>query len=116
MKEHDVVQLKNEINITDGPTILKGTIGTIVHVYTKEFVDEYGQAYEIEFPEYKEVVTLFDDAIEPAKLYTLEDMKQAFEGGHETIWEDMEQTVTGSRYDSFEEWFKQWRHICKTGN
>jgi len=52
-----------------------------------------------------------EDRIELARTYTIEDMKQAFTGGKEWIWEDMEQTSTCPKYDSFEEWFKQWRHI-----
>ena len=40
-------------------------------------------------------------------VFSLEEMKQAFEAGKEWIWEDLEQTTMSSKYESFEEWFEK---------
>jgi len=38
----------------------------------------------------------------------LEEMKQAFKAGQETIWEDLEQTTRCAKFESFEEWFENY--------
>lgn len=40
--------------------------------------------------------------------FSLEQMKAAFQAGKEWIWEDLEQTTTCSKWESFEEWFAEW--------
>jgi len=49
--------------------------------------------------------------IEKAEInnsFSLEEMKQAFEAGQETIWEDLEQTIRCAKFESFEMWFENY--------
>ena len=42
------------------------------------------------------------------RSFSLEEMKQAFKAGQETIWEDLEQTTRCAKFESFEEWFENY--------
>jgi len=56
--------------------------------------------------------------MEKAKMdysFSLEEMKQAFKAGQETIWEDLEQTTRCAKFESFEMWFENFALRFRAG-
>lgn len=57
-------------------------------------------------------VKTFEDFYSPegeAQTFTLKDLRAAFEGGHELVWEDLEQTQKTNKYTDFFEWYKEYQ-------